>query len=57
MNTQTLTRVEPTQAEVSSTEYVNTAAIGDPLAPENLKDPMSYEDLLPYLMLPIAGCW
>lgn len=57
MNTQTLTRVEPTQAEVASTEYVNTAAIGDPLAPENLKDPMSYEDLLPYLMLPIAGCW
>jgi hypothetical protein len=51
MNTQELTRNSTTGSETLNT--VNH----DPLAPENLKDPLSYEDLLPYLLLPIAGCW
>lgn len=57
MNTSTPTSVEVTSTANVTAEHANMAAIGDPLAPENLKDPMSYEDLLPYLILPIAGCW
>ena len=51
MDTQELTRSDAANVETRN------AVTNDPLAPENLKDPLSYEDLLPYLLLPIAGCW
>lgn len=33
-----------------------TSSNPDPLSAENF-DPMTYEDLLPYLLLPVAGGW
>ncbi|HTJ93207.1 MAG TPA: hypothetical protein VL424_08875 [Pararobbsia sp.] len=55
MDTQDLT--QGMTQNITQADDTRAFDINDPLAPENLKDPLCYEDLLPYLLLPIAGCW